>query len=162
VPKRRTAITFDPPSGVDIHRWPAVIDVDETWYVKPDAGRLLASPADETPSPPCDAQPDENDIAVLVDRLSRATTLKVPCIPARWAGLRSFVVDKTLVAGFDAHVPGFFWLAGQGGYGIQTSPAAARAAAALIFGESIPPDIADIGVDAAALAPERPALIAAA
>jgi glycine/D-amino acid oxidase-like deaminating enzyme len=105
VPKRRTVITFDPPAGADIGRWPAVIDVDEQWYVKPDAGRLLASPADETPSLPCDARPDEYDVAVVVDRLSRATTLQVPRIVARWAGLRSFVEDKLLVVGFDPRVP---------------------------------------------------------
>jgi D-arginine dehydrogenase len=158
VPKRRTAITFDPPTGVDVRAWPAVIDVNESWYFKPDAGRLLASPADETPSPPCDAQPDELDIAVLVDRLTRATTLAVPRIQSRWAGLRSFVADKTLVAGFDAQAPGFFWLAGQGGYGIQTAPAVARAAATLLIDERLPADIEDLGVTRAALAPDRPAL----
>jgi D-arginine dehydrogenase len=155
VPRRRTAITFDPPKGAAIERWPAVIDVDEDWYFKPDAGRILASPADETPSPPCDAQPDELDIAVLVDRLTRLTTLQVPRIHARWAGLRSFVADRTIVAGFDARVDGFFWLAGQGGYGIQTAPAVARVAAALIGGEAVPADIADLGVDVAALSPRR-------
>ena len=158
VPKRRTAITFDPPAGMSIEHWPAVIDIDEDWYFKPDAGRILASPADETPSPPCDAQPDEYDIAVLVDRLTRISTLQVPRIHARWAGLRSFVADKTIVAGFDARVAGFFWLAGQGGYGIQTAPAVARVAAALISGAPIPADVADLGVDAAALAPGRPSL----
>jgi D-arginine dehydrogenase len=155
VPKRRTAITFDPPAGLAIERWPLVIDADEQWYFKPDAGRILASPADETPSPPCDAQPDEYDIAVLVDRLARFTTLQVSRIVARWAGLRSFVADKTIVAGFDDQVPGFFWLGGQGGYGIQTSPAVARAAAALLRGEPMPADMADLGIDAPALSPRR-------
>ncbi len=161
VPKRRTAITFDPPAGLSIEDWPAVIDVDEQWYFKPDAGRILASPADETPSPPCDAQPDEFDIAVLVDRLGQVTTLQVPRIHARWAGLRSFVADKTIVAGFDAEVAGFFWLAGQGGYGIQTAPAVARAAAALATGAPIPADMADLGIDGAALSPDRASLRAA-
>jgi len=158
VPKRRTAITFDPPAGVAIDRWPAVIDIDEQWYFKPDAGRILASPADETPSPPCDAQPEDYDIAVLVDRLTGATTLSVPRIHARWAGLRSFVADKTLVAGFDGSAPGFLWLAGQGGYGIQTAPAAARAAAALLRGVGLPDDIGALGVQAADLSPQRPSL----
>jgi D-arginine dehydrogenase len=158
VPKRRTAITFDPPAGTVIEHWPAVIDIDEEWYFKPDAGRVLASPADETPSPPCDAQPDEYDVAVLVDRLARATTLQVPRIRARWAGLRSFVADRTIVAGFDDEEPGLFWLAGQGGYGIQTAPAVARGAAALINGEAVPADIAVLGVDAAVLSPRRPSL----
>jgi len=157
-PMRRTAITFDPPAGVSVERWPAVIDVDEQWYFKPDAGRILASPADETLSLPCDAQPDEYDVALLVDRLTRCTTLQVPRIRARWAGLRSFVADKTVVAGFDDEAPGFFWLAGQGGYGIQTAPAVARAAAVLIDGGPLPADIAGLGVDAGALSPRRPSL----
>jgi len=160
-PKRRTAITFDAPAGAAIDGWPAVIDVDEEWYFKPDAGRLLASPADETPSPACDVQPDEYDVAVLVDRLTRRTTLQVPRIRARWAGLRSFVADRTMVAGFDDRVEGFFWLAGQGGYGIQTAPAAARTAAALIDGAPVPADVGALGVDAAALSPRRAALAAA-
>ena len=161
VPMRRTAITFDPPAGADIGRWPAVIDVDEQWYFKPDAGRLLASPADETPSAPCDAQPEEYDVALIVDRLSRATTLQVPRIVARWAGLRSFVEDRLLVVGFDPRVPHFFWLAGQGGHGIQTSPAVSRMAAALFDGQPVPRDIADLGVDAATLAPTREELASA-
>jgi len=161
VPMRRTAITFDPPAGADISRWPAVIDVDEQWYIKPDAGRILASPADETPSAPCDAQPDEYDVAVVVDRLSRATTLQVPRIVARWAGLRSFVEDRLLVVGFDPRVPHFFWLAGQGGHGIQTAPAVSRMAAALVNGQPVPADIAELGVHAATLAPTRAELAAA-
>jgi D-arginine dehydrogenase len=154
-PLRRTAITFDAPPGVAISEWPAVIDVDEQWYFKPDAGRLLASPADETPSPPCDAQPDEYDIALLVERLTQATTLKVPRLAAKWAGLRSFVADRTIALGFDTNVAGFFWLAGQGGYGIQTAPAAGRAAAALARGMELPADIGDLGVDAGQLSPSR-------
>ncbi len=158
VPKRRTAITFDPPRGVSIESWPAVIDVDEQWYFKPDAGRILASPADETPSAPCDAQPDEYDVAVLIDRITTATTLSIPRIHAKWAGLRSFVADKTIVAGFDPRQPGFFWLAGQGGYGIQTAPAAGRVAAALARGEPLPEDVQALGVRAGDLAPDRRAL----
>lgn len=158
VPKRRTAITFDPPRSVSVERWPAVIDVDERWYFKPDAGRILASPADETPSAPCDAQPDEYDVAVLIDRITTATTLSIPRIHAKWAGLRSFVADKTVVAGFDPRRRGFFWLAGQGGYGIQTAPATARVAAALVRGEPLPADVQALGVDAGDLAPDRAAL----
>jgi len=161
VPMRRTVITFDPPAGADLARWPAVIDVDEQWYFKPDAGRLLASPADETPSAPCDAQPEEYDVALVVDRIARATTLQVPRIVARWAGLRSFVEDRLPVIGFDPRVPHFFWLAGQGGHGIQTSPAVSRMAAALFDGRPVPEDIADLGVDAAMLAPTRAELASA-
>jgi D-arginine dehydrogenase len=155
VPKRRTAITFDPPQGQAIHDWPSMIDVDEQFYFKPDAGRILASPADETPMPPCDVQPDELDIAILVDRLEQATTLQVKRIASKWAGLRSFVADKTLVAGFERGAPGFFWLAGQGGYGIQTSPTMARVAASLIAGKGLPPDLTDLGLTEATLAPAR-------
>ncbi len=157
-PLRRTAITFDAPASADIHHWPAVIDVDEQWYFKPDAGRLLASPADETPSPPCDAQPEDYDIAVLMERLCAATTLTVPVLRSRWAGLRCFVADRTVVAGYDPRVAGFFWLAGQGGYGIQTAPAMGRTAAALALGEPLPSEVSDLGVEAATLAPGRAAL----
>jgi D-arginine dehydrogenase len=155
VPKRRTAITFDMPAGQDPSPWPSMIDADEQFYFKPDAGRILASPADETPMPPCDVQPDEMDIAVLVDRLEQATTFQVRRIAAKWAGLRSFVFDKTLVAGFDKDAPGFFWVAGQGGYGIQTSPTMSRVVGALALGRSMPSDLIDAGVTEAALAPAR-------
>ena len=131
-PKRRTAITFDPPADTAIADWPCVLDVDEEFYFKPDAGRILASPADETPTDPCDAQPEELDIAVTVDRIETATTLQVRRIAARWAGLRTFATDKVPVVGMDPDAPGFFWLAGQGG-GIMTSPALSAVAAELIL-----------------------------
>ena len=155
VPKRRTVITFDPPAGIRVADWPVVLDVDEQFYFKPDAGRVLATPADETPMPPCDVQPEEIDIAVTVDRIERATSMSVGRIAAKWAGLRSFVPDKTLVAGFDAATDGFFWLAGQGGYGIQTSPAMGRIVSALVMGKPFPEDLADLGVTAAMLDPAR-------
>lgn len=154
-PKRRTAMVVAAPDGVDVGRWPAVVDVDERFYLKPDAGRLLISPADETPSPPCDAQPDELDVAICIDRIETAFDIKVARIDNRWAGLRSFVADKCPVVGFDPGPANFFWLAGQGGYGIQTSPAMARTAAALVLGRGLPADIEDQGVEAAALAPRR-------
>jgi D-arginine dehydrogenase len=154
-PKRRTAITFDPPAGVDPRGWPLVIDIDERFYFKPEAGRLLASPADETPVAPCDAQPEELDVAIAVDRVETATTLQVRRITHKWAGLRSFVADKSLVIGMDGAVDGFFWLAGQGGFGIQTAPAAARTAAALITGGRLPDDLTALGVTPAELAPNR-------
>jgi len=155
VPKRRTAFTFDAPAGIDLVRLPMVIDFDETWYIKPEVGQFLASPADETPSPPCDVQPEEIDIAVAVERIETATTLKIRRIKNKWAGLRSFVADKNLVVGYDAAVAGFFWLAGQGGYGIQTGEAAGRLAANLARGKGLPQDIADLGVGEAALSPRR-------
>ena len=122
---------------------------------QPDAGALLVSPADETPSEPCDAWPDDMDVAVAVDRLQNATTLEVERVRRSWAGLRSFVADRTPVVGYAADVPGFFWLAGQGGYGIQTSPAMARLAAALVQHRDVPEELVDFGLDVATLRPER-------
>ena len=154
-PKRRTAFTFDAPNGLDIAPLPMTIDFDESFYFKPEVGQFLASPADETPSPPCDAQPEEMDIAIAVDRIESATTLSIRRIKNRWAGLRSFVADKNLVVGYDPAAQGFFWLAGQGGYGIQTGAAAGRLAAALALGRGMPEDIAALGVTETALSPIR-------
>jgi D-arginine dehydrogenase len=104
---------------------------------------------------PCDVQPDELDIAIAVDRLQQATTLKINRVIRSWAGLRSFVADKTPVVGFDPRVEGFFWLAGQGGYGIQTAPSMGRAAAALAAGRDVPDDLKKFGVEAGELSPAR-------
>ena len=136
-------------------RWTLVIDADEKFYFKPDSGRLLGSPSDETPVEPCDVQPEELDIAIAVDRIMKATSVDIRHIRNKWAGLRSFVADKTLVAGFDPVQEGFFWLAGQGGYGIQTSPAMATLSASLITGQRFPEYIEDRGVSAAKLDPKR-------
>jgi D-arginine dehydrogenase len=155
VPKRRTAFTFDVPEGTHVEGVPAVIDVDETWYIKPESGRLLGSPADETPSEPCDAQPEELDLAIAIDRIEQAMSFGIGRLHSKWAGLRSFVADKTMVAGFARKTPGFFWLAGQGGYGIQTCPGMARIAADLARGRAFPSDVADRGVDASDLSPDR-------
>ncbi len=155
VPKRRTAFTFEAPAGLVLAEMPMVIDFGESWYIKPEVGHFLGSPADETPSPPTDAQPEEIDIAVAVDRIQKATTLQIHRIKNKWAGLRSFVADKNLVVGYDGAVDGFFWLAGQGGYGIQTAAAAGRLAAALAMGKTLPGDIAELGVSEAALSPVR-------
>ena len=158
VPKRRTALLIDAPGGAPARHWPAAIHVGETFYFKPDAGLLLLSPADETPSAPCDAQPEELDVAVAVDRFETATAHAVGRVRNRWAGLRSFVADKSPVVGFDPSAAGFFWLVGQGGYGIQTAPAMARAASALAQRKPLPDDLRAHGVQADALAPDRPAL----
>ncbi len=155
VPKRRTALTFDPPPDRPIDGWAAVIDVDEQFYFKPDAGKLLGSPADETPVPPQDIQPEELDIALAVDRIEKAAQFSVGRIDHRWAGLRSFVDDKSIVIGEAQGAPGFLWLAAQGGYGIMTSPAAGRIAAAAALGEPFPEDIEDLGVSAADVGPGR-------
>ncbi len=155
VPKRRTAITFDGPAGLDASAWPLTAGVAEDFYFKPDSGRLMGSPADETPMPPCDVQPDELDIAVAVERIQAATTLEIRRIGNTWAGLRTFAADKTPVAGFDRERAGFFWLAGQGGFGIQTAPAMGRLTAALATGGQLPEDLAALGVTAAAVSPAR-------
>jgi D-arginine dehydrogenase len=154
-PLRRTAVIVEPPPGADIRGWPAVIDVDEQFYFKPDAGRILASPADETPSEPCDAWADEMDVAVCIERMQAAADIPVRRVVRSWAGLRSFVGDRSPVIGFDDAVPGFFWLAGQGGYGVQTAPAAARTAAALARRQELPADIAANEVTAENLSPVR-------
>jgi D-arginine dehydrogenase len=155
VPMRRTALTFDLPAGMDPAPWAMLHDVDEEFYAKPEAGRMLASPADETPSPPCDAQPEELDIALCIDRLQAAITVPITRIVRKWAGLRSFVPDRTMVAGESSTAPGFFWLAGQGGYGIQTSPSMGRAIAARVRGEDLPADLRSRGLTAAMLGPAR-------
>ncbi|MEN8183968.1 MAG: FAD-binding oxidoreductase [Myxococcota bacterium] len=155
LPLRRTAITFTPPPGADIHKWPCIIDADEEFYLKPEGGQLLASPCDETPSPPCDATADDYEVALAVDRVQRATTLAFRHIQRRWAGLRTFAPDRSPVIGMDPGRPGFLWLAGQGGFGIMTAPAAARAAASLIVHGKLPPDLTALGLDPAHLSPAR-------
>ena len=133
-PMRRTALTIDPPGGVDARDWPEMIDADEDFYFKPDAGQIMISLADETPTEPCDAQPEEIDVATAVYRFEQATGLDIRRINHSWAGLRTFAPDRVFVAGFDPRSEGFFWLAGQGGYGIQSSPAMARLTRLLITG----------------------------
>ncbi len=155
IPLRRTVCVVDAPLGVNVKDWPMTVDVEEQFYFKPESGRILCSPADETPSEPCDAQPEEIDIATAIDRIQGLLDLEVRKIESKWAGLRTFAPDKTPVVGFDPEVPGFFWLAGQGGYGIQTSPAMAEIAAALILETPLPQTIIESGVDPATLAPGR-------
>ncbi len=146
VPMRRTAFTCDAPAGSDITDWPMVIDAAESFYMKPDAGLLLVSPANEDPVDPQDVQPEELDVAIAVDRMETATTLHIHQVKRKWAGLRSFVADRTPVVGFAPDAPGFFWLAGQGGYGIQTAPAMGELAAALVQGQTVPAAMAALGV----------------
>lgn len=155
VPKRRTAFTFDGPAAADVSQWPITVDIEENFYFRPDAGRLLGTPADETPMPPCDVQPEELDVAIGIDRIQRATTMTVERLHAKWAGLRSFYADKAPVNGPDPRRPEFIWVTGQGGFGIMTSRAMGRLAAAFALGRPMPADLADAGVTAAALAPDR-------
>ncbi len=158
VPKRRTAFTSDAPAGCDITQWPMVIDAAESFYFKPDAGVLLVSPANADPVSPQDVQPEELDVAIAVDRMETVTTLQIRQVKRKWAGLRSFVADKSPVVGFAPDVPGFFWLAGQGGYGIQTAPAMGELAAALVRGLPVPLAIAALGVCAQDVSPVRAGL----
>ena len=155
VPKRRTAFTCEAPAGCDISHWPLLMNTQESFYFKPDAGVLLLSPANEDPVPPQDVQPEELDVAIAVDRVETATTLQIRQVRRKWAGLRSFVADKTPVVGFAPDAPGFFWLAGQGGYGIQTAPAMGELTAALVRGLPVPAHMADLGLRAQDVAAGR-------
>lgn len=155
VPCRRSAFTFRPPADVDVSGWPMVGDVDEAWYFKPDAGQLLGSPANADPVAPHDVQPEELDIALGIHRIEEATTLRIARPTATWAGLRSFVPDGEIVIGFDDACAGFFWLAGQGGYGIQSAAGASALAASLVMGAPLPDELARHGVDAQVVAPRR-------
>ena len=154
-PLRRTVVTFDPPAGVDPSPWPMTMDADEGFYFKPEAGRVLASPCDEHASPPTDAQPEELDVAHAIDRVERATDLKVQRLTHRWAGLRCFMPDRLPCVGADPRAEGFIWLAGLGGFGMMTSEALGRAAAAAALSAGLPDDAQAAGVDPAAVAPDR-------
>ncbi|WP_043307206.1 FAD-binding oxidoreductase [Pseudomonas sp. ML96] len=155
IPKRRAAFTFLPPEGVDSHAWPCVVDLHEAFYFKPDAGQLLGSPANADPVAPHDVQPEELDIAMGIYQLEEHTTLSIRRPQHTWAGLRSFVADGDLVGGYAADAEGFFWVAAQGGYGIQTSAAMGEACAALIRGLPLPERIRAFGLSEAMLAPSR-------
>ena len=155
VPHRRTAFIFDGPADVSVARWPMVTDADELYYFKPEAGRLLGSLAEEVPSPPDDAQPEELDVAIAVDRIEHAVDFPIRRVLRSWAGLRVFGRDRDPVSGFEADVPGFYWHAAIGGYGIQTSPALGEYAAATILGRPPPPALAERGLRPQQLAPER-------
>ncbi len=135
-PLRRSAAILPAPEDRDVTRWPAVCSMSETWYAKPEAGKLMVSPADEDPVEPHDAWPDDMVLAEGLDRYEQAVTVPVTRVERTWAGLRTFAPDRTPVVGFDPAAEGFFWLAGQGGYGIQTAPALSRLAAALLSGGS--------------------------
>ncbi len=154
-PRRRSAFIFAPPEGVDASRWPMAFGATEDWYIKPDAGMLLGSPANADPVEPQDIQPEEFDIALAIHRIEKNTTLAIRRPTRTWAGLRSFVADGDLVGGFDDEVPGFFWVAAQGGYGIQTSPAMGETCAALARGLPVPAHAASFGLTAEMLGPQR-------
>ena len=154
-PLRRTALTIDPPPGVDISAWPEMCDIDEEFYFKPDAGLILISPADETPMQPVDAQPEDIDVATGVYRFEQATGLDIRRVRASWAGMRTFAPDRLFVAGFDPRAEGFFWLAGQGGYGVQTAPALAQLTRYLVAGDEPEGDFSVVKRHVEAVAPDR-------
>ena len=145
-PKRRTIITFDAPPGTELDGLPFAKTVGDELYFAPESGRLFASPMDEVLSEPCDAQPDEFEIALAAYRMEERTRVKVDRIHGRWAGLRTFTPDRHPAAGFAPDAEGFFWLAGQGGFGLQTSPAMSAIAASLLLDQSWP--VAEVSRDA--------------
>ncbi len=152
-PRRRTALTFEP--GFDVRHVPPVDEIGSGFYFKASGNALMVCAGDATPSVPCDAQPEDIDIAIAVDYFERFTTLEIRKLTARWAGLRNFVRDEQPVAGFAADMPGFFWLTGQGGAGIMTSPGLGQVAAALIEQRPLPDAARAHGVSERALSPRR-------
>ncbi len=154
-PLRRTAALIKLPEGSNVDTWPLIFAADGSFYLKPDAGLLLASPADETLSPPCDAQPEELDVAFAAHYLEQALEMKVERVSHSWAGLRTFAADRAPVVGFDPQQPGFFWLAGQGGHGIQIAPALAELAASLIIDKTVPANLEALGFERDWVCPGR-------
>ena len=155
VPHRRTAVTVDLPADVDAGRLPEMNEIEDTFYFKPEGGRLLASPADATPCEPADVQPEEIDVAYAAHYVEEATTLSVRRVFRSWAGMRSFSADRLPVVGPATDEPSFFWLAGQGGYGILTSPALGSLAAALLTESPVPEPLAREGIAAGTFSPAR-------
>ncbi|MXN51981.1 FAD-dependent oxidoreductase [Shinella sp. AETb1-6] len=155
VPHRRTAITVDLPAGTDANALPEINEIEDTFYLKPEGGRLLASPADATPCAPADVQPEELDIAYAAHYVEEATALDVRRVFKSWAGMRSFAPDHLPVVGYARDEPGFFWLAGQGGYGILTSPALGSLAAALLTDQPVPEPLVREGIGAETFSPRR-------
>lgn len=155
VPKRRSAALVPVPDSWDISQWPLTFGAGETFYFRPMGGQLMVSPADETPVEPHDAWADDLLIAEAIERLQDTIEIEVTHLEHTWGGLRTFAPDGDPIIGFDPRLEGFFWLAGQGGYGIQTSPAMARIASALIRGNDLPEDVVQAGVSDQALSPAR-------
>ena len=155
-PRRRSVISFAAPEGMDVSAWPFTKTVGEGFYLLPEGrGQVLASSMDQTPCEPCDAAPEELDIAIAADRVEQATTLPIRRISHSWAGLRSFAPDELPVIGHAADAPGFVWCAGQGGAGFQTAPALSRIAAAAALGLPFPEDCVQAGLAFETFAPAR-------
>ncbi|MEZ5490657.1 MAG: FAD-binding oxidoreductase [Gammaproteobacteria bacterium] len=160
-PMQRTAVLIDPNKSanqgekLDVADWPLVVDIDEHFYFKPDAGLLLISPADESPRGPCDAQPEELDIAIAIDRFQKATQINVQRVEHSWAGLRTFSPDRNFIVGFDPRITGFFWLAGQGGYGVQSAPGLSQLTNSLLTGATLSADFSPVLSFREEVAPDR-------
>lgn len=152
---RQTAALIDAPEGLDLVHLPFIADIEAGFYLTPSGGKLLVSPADETPVPPGDAQPEDPDIAVALERVTRACELDHVRQGQAWAGLRTFAPDRTPVIGFDPAAPSFFWVAGLGGHGVQTAPAVAALATALFRGRDIPDRMRGLGLSVAEISPAR-------
>ncbi|MEN8238538.1 MAG: FAD-binding oxidoreductase, partial [Actinomycetota bacterium] len=152
-PLLRSVFTFN--AGAESASWPLVVDAAERWYFKPEGPNVLGSGASELPSDPVDARPPEIDVARGIEKINSATTLSIRSVRNTWAGLRTFAPDRIPVVGFDGTAPGFFWLAGQGGYGIKTSPALGELAASLILTDTVPDTVSAFGITRESLAPER-------
>ena len=155
IPKRRSIGVIAMPVGVDFAHWPMVTDVGETWYAKPQSGKMIVSSADATPVEPHDAYADDMAIAEGIDRVMTATTIEVERLEHSWGGLRTFAPDGSPVIGFDPHTEGFFWLVGQGGYGIQSAPGLSATAADMARRLPIPKSVIDMELNPADIAPER-------
>lgn len=157
---RRTAFTFAPPPGVDASRWPHTCNVDYQWYIKPGYDSLMGSLAEAVPASPGDVYPDDMDVAQGIHNIEQDTSFRIVKPLSKWAGLRNFVRDRNPVAGTRPGAEGFFWLAGQGGCGILTSPALGEAIAALMLGRELPQAQRELGIEASDLAPTRKSLLA--
>jgi D-arginine dehydrogenase len=152
-PLRRTVFMVS--GDVAYAELPFIVDADEGFYFRPDGPQFLCSPAEEEPDVPGDPRPREEDVALAIERINAAADLEIRTVRSQWTGLRTFSPDRTMVIGFEPGRPGFFWLVGQGGTGIQSAPAAAELAASLVRGEDLPAPFATVGVDPAALSPDR-------
>lgn len=152
-PMRRTA--FMVPGSGDSAHWPMVVDAEERYYFKPDGGQFLCSLAEEIPSEPTDPKPRMEDVALAIERINSATTLDIRTVNSQWTGLRTFAPDRAMVIGESPATPGFFWLVGQGGTGIQTSPGYGELLSALVTDTPLPHHLVEAGVDPSLTDPTR-------
>jgi D-arginine dehydrogenase len=152
-PMRRTA--FMVPGSLAYGHWPMTVEAEQNFYFKPDGVQFLCSLAEEVPCHPCDPRPAMEDVALAIERINEATTLGIRVVNSQWTGLRTFSPDRDLVVGEEPSAPGFYWLVGQGGVGIQTSPAYGSLLASLATGGVLAPELVEAGVDPTRLSPAR-------